>query len=378
MEKTHELWAVKKLVNNLDKIEFPEFQREPTVWDLEKKQRLIDSILRGFDISLIYFAKKAGGGYDCIDGRQRINAILSYLGINDSDEDNEFHLKMTNEIYDDEGSFKDVDKKRYETLGHEWKNKINNFDLNIVIITEVADQEELNLLFLRLQLGSVLNAGERLHAMTGEMRDFIFYDLSKHKFFSLLKIPERRYAKEQVAAQIVLNYYSKQLEDSFHRSRYVDLQDFFKQRSTFTPEDKKLTKEIRERLNSIVKRFGNELTLINNRAIAVSVFVFISQLINDGKENKVGTFKEFFIQFLKTIKWQIPRGVQMDEAYWDLLKFQTSVTQAAGEKGAIQKRHDLWREYFYFYEKEGLIKGDKEFKKRTGKDPNKERAKIVL
>ena len=49
------------------------------------------------------------GEYDCIDGRQRINAILSYLGENDIDEDdNAFHLKIENEIYDDEGRFANV------------------------------------------------------------------------------------------------------------------------------------------------------------------------------------------------------------------------------------------------------------------------------
>src|ERR1035441_9188824 len=99
MKKEHApIWTVDDLVKHLGKIEFPEFQREATVWKLEKKQRLIDSVLRDFDIASIYLHKKEDGKFDCIDGQQRINALWSYLGINAADEDNQFHLKITNEI----------------------------------------------------------------------------------------------------------------------------------------------------------------------------------------------------------------------------------------------------------------------------------------
>jgi len=36
-------------------IEFPEYQREPNIWSREQKQRLMDSIIRQFDIASIYF-----------------------------------------------------------------------------------------------------------------------------------------------------------------------------------------------------------------------------------------------------------------------------------------------------------------------------------
>lgn len=159
MKTQHVYWTIEELSRNVNNIEFPEFQREPTVWDLEKKQRLIDSILRDFDISSIYFFKKENGGYDCIDGRQRINAIWSFLGINKADEeDNEFHLKIENEIYDDKGYFVKVNQKRYENFDPTWQKRFLNYKLNIVEITKVEHDEELNLLFLRLQIASVLNA----------------------------------------------------------------------------------------------------------------------------------------------------------------------------------------------------------------------------
>ena len=60
MKKINDYWTIKVLLDIYTKgsIDFPEYQREPNVWNLYKKQRLIDSILRGFDIAPIYVFKK--------------------------------------------------------------------------------------------------------------------------------------------------------------------------------------------------------------------------------------------------------------------------------------------------------------------------------
>ena len=380
MRTIHKYWPINELVKNIGEIEFPEFQREPNVWKLDKKQRLIDSIFRGFDISSIYLHKKEGGGYDCIDGQQRINAIMSYLGMNDADEeDNKFHSKIENEIYPDEGKFDEVDEVRFPTIQKtEWGGKILGYKLNIVEITDVENDQELNLLFLRLQIASVLNAGEKLNAMTGDMRDRIFYDIGKHAFLSKIRIPKRRFAREQVAAQIVLNEFNKRDNKAFHRSRYVDLQDFFKEYDKFTPKDKETVLRIKQRFEKIVQYFGDKLQYIENRAIAVSVYLFVSQLMDTDKEKEMKQFVEFFDMFLRTLKWQLPLGVQMHKAYWDLLKFQTNVTQAAGEKSAIERRHNFLGEYFYYYKETKKIKGDDEYFKDQGKSADVERKQTKL
>lgn len=375
--KTHnENWTIKKLTENLNKIEFPEFQREPSVWKLDKKQRLIDSILRDFNISSIYFFKKDKVGYDCIDGRQRINAISSYLDLNGDDDDNGFHLIVKNEIYDDSGRFAEIDQKRFKNLG-DWKNNILNYKLNIVIIDKVDEDEELNLLFLRLQIAAVLNAGEKLHAMMGDLHDEIFYKISDHSFFNEVRIPTRRFALEQVASQIVINVFSLVKEDSFHRARYIDLQDFYKQYTSLTADDKKIIKSITTDLDIIKKYFKDKLIIISNRALAVSVFLFCRELIINKKTTELNKFVEFVEMFLKTLRWQIKKGVQMDEEYYNLLKFQTNITQAAAEKTAIEKRHNFLKEYFYHYSKSKEIKGDAAYKKASG-SPDKERKNIKL
>lgn len=380
MITTHRHWTIEELSKNISSIEFPEFQREPTVWNLEKKQRLIDSILRDFDISSIYFSKKESGGYDCIDGRQRINAIMSFLGLNDMDEDdNGFHTKIINEIYDDGDIFDKLDSKRFNKLAPNWQNKVLKYRLNIVEIQEVGNDEELNLQFLRLQIASVLNAGEKLHAMTGDLRDWIFYEIIKHMYFEGVRIPRRRYSREQVAAQIALNYFSRIKNGTFQSSRYVDLQEFFKQYNKFSSEDKLLLNKMKGVYDEIISYLREEVRFIKNRAMAVSVFLFANELtmLKQGRELKL--FGAFFIKLLKTLKWQLAKGIRMDMAYQDLLVLQTSITQAASEKYSIIRRQDFLKDYFnYYINNKHAIKGDVEYRKATGENPDKFREKTRL
>ncbi len=55
MKKTILKWTVSDLEKHQATINFPEYQREPNVWTRRAKQRLIDSMLRQFDISSLYF-----------------------------------------------------------------------------------------------------------------------------------------------------------------------------------------------------------------------------------------------------------------------------------------------------------------------------------
>ena len=79
--------------------------------------------------------------------------------------------------------------------------------------------------------------------------------IKEHTFFGEINIPSWRYAKEQVAAQIVLNEFSRRDNGTFHRSRYIDLQEFFKAYSKFTPEDKRAILKIKGNLDKTVECF---------------------------------------------------------------------------------------------------------------------------
>ena len=102
MERAATTFKIRELQHEFPRIEFPEYQREPSVWNLDQKQRLIDSILRRFDVAAIYLYEREDGGWECIDGRQRLNAVMSFLGRNGADPDNGFSVRIQNEITDED------------------------------------------------------------------------------------------------------------------------------------------------------------------------------------------------------------------------------------------------------------------------------------
>ena len=54
------------------------YQRK-LVWTLEEKQRLIESILKQYPIPAILLADRAEGGYEIIDGLQRLHTVVSFI-----------------------------------------------------------------------------------------------------------------------------------------------------------------------------------------------------------------------------------------------------------------------------------------------------------
>jgi hypothetical protein len=363
MKKENVQWTVRQLLEKADEIEFPEYQREPTVWDLEKKRKLIDSMLRDFDISSIYLYRRDDGYYECIDGRQRINAILSFLGVNDESESN-YHNKFvfvsSDELLQAEDKrLAEFHGKGFEQLTGDQQDRILEYRFNVLEIADIEKDEELNLMFLRLQLGSPLNAGEKLHAMRGEMRDLVFGSLGEHPYFEYLDIPRRRFSRQLTAAQIAMNFFSLHERNGFTRTRFIDLQEFLKTHSKFDREAREGAVLLKERLDRIHTELSARSRIaIRNRAIGITMFFFIDHLIETGTEGMIQNFLDFLALFLERLNEQVKKGILIDPQYRDLLKFQTYVSQAAVEKYAIENRQTFLEDYFKYYLTYSSIKGD--------------------
>lgn len=373
MKKDNKKWKIREFIDKIGIISFPEYQREPNVWDLKKRQRLIDSILREIDISSIYLYRNEDNYYDCVDGRQRLNAILSYANKNVADEQyNGFSVTTINEIYNDDLDLENIKDMKIGDLPEEFREKFYNYEISVVELSEVKNPLELNLFFLRLQLGQILNSGEKLNAMAGEMRDFIFKDLRNNPVFNSINVRYRRFTREQIAAQIVLNYFSMHYNGRYQRSRYIDLLEFFKENVNLNENDRGLNIKLKSSLEIIWKTFGDKLRLINNKALVVTLVLFVCKLIDHEKTKDIEQFSEFFAKLIKTLRWQIPLGVTMEDSYKYLaLDFQTYLTQATDEKYAIEKREAfLEKEFEYFKFNKNRIRGDLEYEEKNGKSPD--------
>jgi hypothetical protein len=327
------MWSAEDLYKKRYLIQYPDFQREPTVWTEKKRQLLIDSMLIGLDIPKIYLFKSVSPDqYDCIDGRQRIESVLQFF----------------------DGYLTLPDGRRWDNLGPKEQEIISNYGFTIALITQ-ATEEELRTLFMRLQLGVPLNVGEKIHAMKGAIRDFVF-DLGKnHPFFIKVRIPRRRFARETVFAQICINSFYRSLHGTFYGARYEELKAFFEQFSNLDRYQGE-TERIRSTLDSIDQHFGDSAAQLRNRAVIVSAYLFFEELIKNGETDKLTKFKEFYLKFIEVLSEQTLKGLEYDRKYRELLDFQTHIIQAAVSRSAIEARHEMLRDYFEHYLRTNLIK----------------------
>src|SRR5271170_4799151 len=78
MKMISERRAIDKVFRRRDRYDIPDWQREE-VWDREKKQRLIDSILRGWKLPKFYLVKGSNDDYLVEDGQQRLTSIFEFF-----------------------------------------------------------------------------------------------------------------------------------------------------------------------------------------------------------------------------------------------------------------------------------------------------------
>lgn len=378
MRKTTELWPVTKLAEHFTRINFPEYQREPNIWSLDMKQRLIDSMLRQFDIAPIYFYVNDDDSIDCVDGRQRIGAIMSFLEKNPSDDDDGFDFKPLNEIYKDLGlfaplknsSFLDLEKEAEITpLARRLVDEFRGYEITIVKLSGSGLPQEFNLQFTRLNVGTVINSGEMLHAMVGDLRNVCFDDIGQHAFLEMTRIPTRRYARQQVAAQILAEVFSIEQTGEFTRTRHVDLQRLFFDHSTLSEERKRLIERTRSILDLLEKAF-DELGILRNRAITIST-VLLAWRGGGIKEEEAGQLAGFMQEFLCRLQWQVRKGLDFDDEYRYLLDFQRNVTQASVEKPALEARAETLEREYARWREESVLLGDVDYRARTSIEPGR-------
>lgn len=385
MKKRTESWDIRKLRKRIVAINFPEYQREPNIWSRGAKQRLIDSILRQFDIASLYFYSDSDDSLDCIDGRQRINAIMAFLGENTTDADNEFALRILNEIHEDtEHPFKELEGQTFKQLERVAKTKgkasvvakkavasVMDYRFTAVLLSDVNKPQEFNLQFTRLNLGTIINAGEKLHAMVGDMRDVCFDDakIGQHHFLDAVKIPTRRYAREQVAAQILAQVFSKRFDENFTRTRHFDLQRFMKKHAHLNNEKRRVITEVQKTFDALAEALGKTEGLLRNRAVAVSTVLLAWARQLYLHKSKMQAYAKFLEAFLGRLRWQVGKGLDMDAEYRYLIDFQRHVTQASVEKPAVDARFSTMEEELDRWLREKKLQGDKYFQKRTGEKP---------
>ena len=169
----------------------PEYQRG-VVWTIDQQKKLIDSVLRGYQLPIIYLhdVKKTVAGrtqeyYDIIDGQQRIQSLYMFAEgafplLDPKDADARFPRFLIDRPCPWGG-------KNFGSLPKELKDGFLETELPVAFI-ESDDENEIRDLFVRLQAGSSLNAQEKRDAYPGNFTDFI---LSLGRAFAKSVLVER-------------------------------------------------------------------------------------------------------------------------------------------------------------------------------------------
>lgn len=147
----------------------PDFQRG-LVWKLKQKSELIESILMGIPLPLIYVKEDEKGVYVIVDGKQRLNTLFSFIN-------NEFALeKLT--ILKDKNGF------RFEDLTPLEQNKIEDCSLTLHVIKPPTSDRVTFDLFDRVNRGGTrLNNQEMRNALYQGNATKLITRLAKQEVF---------------------------------------------------------------------------------------------------------------------------------------------------------------------------------------------------
>src|ERR1700676_1697565 len=320
-----------------------DYQHEK-IWSREDQEKLLDSIVKNIDIPKIYLARVRDSenfDYECIDGKQRMTALLNFLKPEQS-RDHPLTVTITEERY----SYKRL-KKELPPLAQ----KIDDFELSFVIYPGNLEEEFIKDMFRRLQLGVRLNSGELLKTHSGTLRDFVYDEMGKEApFLRRTKLSEKRFSRQFTLAQICINSFSRNETGNFVRARYDDLEDFFKDKYDLDKNDGNLNR-IRAVLKNMEKYFGERAESITSRAVAVSAYLFCEELHVQKKPPKIEEFAEFYVKLLDEIKENLRLLSRFKEPTNPgvLEAFQKYISQASVESYAIKRRHLFLEKAFAYF-----------------------------
>jgi hypothetical protein len=334
-----------------------EYQRG-AVWTPAQKKRLVDSLLRGYPIPLIYLhhiSRVVAGAtredFEIIDGQQRMNALYEYK---------EGSFKLFDPIANaPEAQFPKFIQdqpcpwggKMFEELSPELQKQMLETPLAVVMIeTDVAN--EARDLFIRLQAGMPLNSQEKRDAWPGHFTEYILKLAGKpelarypgHDFFKRVMRAKDKNRGEfrQQAAQIVMLHRSRLETGKLCDINKDAIDTFYHKNLDFdlaSPEAKRLS-QILDLLNQTLGD-GKRKKVIAHEAIGLVLLV--DSLLDDYTRSWTGVIADAFDTFkLKVAEGTKDRFDDSSNEYWAQYGQWTRSNSDRGD--TIERRHTFFAE----------------------------------
>ena len=184
----HELKQMKQEIN-LN----PAWQRG-AVWSVPKQALLVDSILRGYDIPMIYLRECPEDNpfpFEVVDGQQRLRSLWNFL---------EGELALPDDFANIDGT--PIGGQKFHDLPRKMRKGFEAFK---VIVATIADarEPEISRVFSRMQMGVRLNPAELRNAVQTGLRHAIDGLAHSHPFFSATRIPRARFKHQDYLAHAI-------------------------------------------------------------------------------------------------------------------------------------------------------------------------------
>ena len=338
MRTTQIEWLVYQAIERQKKINpQPQYQRT-AVWTQKKKQLLIDSILRKYDLPKFYLCSSEDPyEHEVVDGQQRLWAIWEFRN-------DQYPLgNKSNDLPD----FGDLSGKRWSDLSSDQKDLIGKFPLCIVQI-ENASNSEIQDLFLRLQEGVVLNPAEKRNAMSGKIRDFVAGLGETHPVFSLTRINNKRFAWHNLAAIVTCLEKASGPADV----KAEDLYEMYDHNNETFDANGNVAKKVKRNLNYMAQVLENRPPEMSIKWGFVDLYLLISKMYGSyvirGRETD---FTNFYIAFEKArqeVRSDHSQLLAQNRDCWDkeLYNYIEAFNRSGGTKENLRKRHQVYKRRF--------------------------------
>lgn len=243
VESSMTIWPIRDLIDERkgeNLLPNPEYQRAP-VWNLNQRRLLVDSVLRGYQIPLIYLHKVQGGvqhaklggseqvRFEIVDGQQRIDSFDYFQGgiipEAGSEKTKPFGSLLNPSEKPDADWFPDFIQRKpcawggktYSGLTEEQKKEF--LDKNIAVVEVGCEPESARDMFIRLQGGTPLKPQEVRDAWPGNFCSLVLgiggkpnsqYGLGHDFFRTKVKVTGvGGIGKRQLVAQLLMLYLSR-------------------------------------------------------------------------------------------------------------------------------------------------------------------------